>query len=298
MASQSQTTPKWLDLLSHPAVSQTMGKLVRVRAPKPVLQAAIRGFCKLYGADPSEAERPLEDFATFQEFFTRRLKPGMRQIEGAGNLLPSPADGILSITGSLANDTLIQAKGIDYTLDALMGGKEDADPYRGGSYAIVYLAPKNYHRVHSPWDGEIERWRHIAGPLYPVNPTGIAKVPGLFARNERIIGHCQTEFGPAALIMVGATCVGHMRVCFTDLCTNEGRPTSELTTLESPMHQSRGDEFGVFEMGSTVVLVFANPDVQPALTVPSPVLQGQGILRISAPTSHPGSSSGRSRHGG
>ena len=293
MASQSQKTPKWLDLLSHPAVSQTMGRLVRVRAPKPVLQAAIRAFAKLYGADLTEAERPLEDFATFQDFFTRRLKPGMRTVESGVDLLPSPADGVLSITGSLANDTLIQAKGIDYTLDALMGGKEDADPYRGGSYAVVYLAPKNYHRVHSPWQGEIVQWRYVAGPLYPVNKMGIQHVPGLFARNERIIGHCQTEFGPAALIMVGATCVGHMRVCFTDLCTNEGKPTSELTTLASPMHQSRGDEFGVFEMGSTVVLVFANPDVAPALAVPSPVLQGQGILRISAKNSRLGS-----RHGG
>ena len=290
MASKSQATPKWLDLLSNPRVSQAMGRLVRVRAPQPVLQAAIRGFCKLYGADPSEAERPLEDFATFQDFFTRRLKPGMRPVESAGNLLPSPADGVLSMTGSLAHDTLIQAKGIDYSLDALMGGKEDADPYRGGSYAVVYLAPKNYHRVHSPWQGEIVRWRHIAGPLYPVNATGIARVPGLFARNERIIGHCQTEIGPAALIMVGATCVGHMRVCFTDLCTNEGKPTSELTALTPPVPQSRGDEFGVFEMGSTVVLVFADPSIGPALPVPTPVLQGQGILRVKLPH--------ESRHGG
>lgn len=288
MAGKANATPKWLDLLSHPAVSQAMGRLVRVHAPKPVMQAAIRAFCKLYGADSSEAERALHEFATFQEFFTRRLKPGMRPIESAVNLLPSPADGVLSISGSLAHDTLIQAKGIDYSLDALMGGKADADPYRGGSYAVVYLAPKNYHRVHSPWQGEIVQWRAIDGPLYPVNATGIANVPGLFARNQRIIGHCRTEFGPAALIMVGATCVGHMRVCFTDLCTNEGKPTTDLTTLSSPFPLSRGDEFGVFEMGSTVVLVFANPDVAPLLPVPSPVLQGQGILRFSHEPRHGG----------
>ena len=286
------TTPKWLDLLSNPRVSQAMGRLVRLRAPKPVLQAAIRTFCRIYGVELAEAERSLSDFATFQEFFTRRLKPGARAVEMAADLLPSPADGVLSITGSLANDTLIQAKGIEYTLDALLGGKEDADPYRGGSYAVVYLAPKNYHRVHSPWQGEIVRWRYVAGPLYPVNQMGIQHVPGLFARNERIIGHCHTEFGPAALIMVGATCVGHMRVCFSDLATNEGKPTTELTALTPPVSQTRGDEFGVFEMGSTVVLVFANPAVAAHLAVPSPVLQGQGILRISA-TSH-----SEPRHGG
>ena len=111
---------------------------------------------------------------------------------------------------------------------------------------------------------------------------GIQHVPGLFAKNERIIGHCQTEFGPAALIMVGATCVGHMRVVFTDLATNEGHPNSGLQTLQPAFAQSRGDEFGVFEMGSTVVLVFANPDVTPLPTIPSPVRQGQGILRVKA----------------
>lgn len=285
-------TPIWLDLLSRPQVSQAMGRLVRLRAPKPVLQAAIRSFCKLYGVDLAEAERSLADFATFQEFFTRRLKAGARPVEALAGLLPSPADGVLSMTGSLAHDTLIQAKGIDYTLDALMGGKEDADPYRGGSYAVVYLAPKNYHRVHSPWQGDIMRWRYIAGPLYPVNRMGIQHVPGLFARNERIIGHCETEFGPAAFIMVGATCVGHMRVCFSDLCTNEGKPTTELTALTPPFSQSRGDEFGVFEMGSTVVLVFANANVAPALPVPSPVMQGQGILNIATTTS-----TRESRHG-
>ncbi len=293
MAGNTQTTPKWLDLLSNPQVSQAMGRLVRLRAPKPVLQAAIRTFCKIYDVDLGEAERSLSDFATFQEFFTRRLKPGAREVDHSAGVLPSPSDGVLSISGSLANDTLIQAKGIDYTLDALLGGKEDADPYRGGSYAVVYLAPRNYHRVHSPWQGEIVQWRYVAGPLYPVNRLGIEKVPGLFARNERIIGHCQTEFGPAALIMVGATCVGHMRVCFTDLATNEGKPTSALTTLSAPVSQARGDEFGVFEMGSTVVLVFADPNVTPLLSVPSPVAQGQGILRISATAS-----TSEPRHGG
>lgn len=278
----AKKTPVLLDLLSRPQVSQAMGRLVRLRPPRPVLQAAIHGFCKVYGADPSEAERPVADFATFQEFFTRRLKPGMRPVDQATGILPSPADGVLSVCGQLHNDTLIQAKGIDYSLDALLGGKEDADPYRGGSYAVVYLAPKNYHRVHSPWQGEITRWRYVPGPLYPVNSMGIQHVPGLFAKNERIIGHCQTEFGPAALIMVGATCVGHMRVAFTDLATNEGQPGSGLRNLDPGFAQSRGDEFGVFEMGSTVVLVFANPNVVPMLTVPSPVLQGQGILKVGA----------------
>ena len=119
MAGKTQNaTPMWLNLLSNPRVSQAMGRLVRLRAPKPVLQAAIRTFCQLYGVDLAEAERTLGDFATFQEFFTRRLKPGARPVERALGVLASPADGVLSITGSLATDTLIQAKCIEYTLDA------------------------------------------------------------------------------------------------------------------------------------------------------------------------------------
>lgn len=272
--------PIWLDVLSHPQVSRTMGHLVRVRAPKPVLQAAIRTFARVYGADLTESERPLTDFASFQEFFTRRLKPGARQVETAQTLIPSPADGILSVFGKLENDTLVQAKGIDYTLDSLLGGKRDADPYRGGSYAVVYLAPKNYHRVHSAWQGDIVKWRYLPGALYPVNAMGIKHVHGLFSRNERIVGHCQTEFGPAALVMVGATCVGHMRVAFTETRANAGHRASGLVDLQPTVAQSRGDEFGVFEMGSTVVLIFADPNVAPVLPVPSPVLQGQAILEL------------------
>jgi phosphatidylserine decarboxylase len=272
--------PKWLDLLARPGVSQAMGKLVGLRAPKPVLRQAIRTFSKLYGVDLSEAEGDLGDYATFQEFFTRKLKPGLRPVSQDAAVMPSPADGVLSAFGSLETGTLIQAKGVEYTLDALLGGSADADAYRGGSYAVVYLAPHNYHRVHSPWRGTVTQWRYLPGALYPVNQMGISKVHGLFARNERIVGHCDTEFGPAAMIMVGATCVGHMRVAFTDLACNEGHAGSGLTTCSPLLAQERGDEFGVFEMGSTVVLVMARSDLEPAVSLPSPVRVGEPLLRV------------------
>lgn len=273
-------TPLWLNLLSNPRVSQAMGHLVRTRAPRPVLKAAIRTFCRAYRVDLGEAERSLDQFDTFQDFFTRRLRPGARPIETAAGVMPSPSDGTLSAFGPLGRGTLIQAKGVEYTLDALLGGSEDADPYRGGSYAVVYLAPSNYHRVHSPWNGDIVRWRYVPGALYPVNAMGIQHVHGLFARNERIIAHCDTEFGPAALIMVGATCVGHMRVCFTDLACNEDKPGSGLQDLQPPMTQARGDETGVFEMGSTVVLVMARDDLEPVGPLPRAVRMGAPLLQV------------------
>ncbi|MSP93018.1 MAG: phosphatidylserine decarboxylase [Myxococcales bacterium] len=272
--------PAWLDLLSHPRVSQAMGVVVRVRPPRPVLKAAIHMFSKTYGVNLAEAERPVSDYDSFQAFFTRRLKPGLRPIDAEVGVVPSPCDGVLSACGPLGRGTLIQAKGVEYTLDALLGGSLDADPYRGGTWAVGYLAPKNYHRVHSPWRGRIVRWRYLPGALYPVNRLGLDHVHGVFARNERLVAHCETEFGPAALVMVGATCVGHMRVCFTELCANEGQPGSGLCTLEPPLDQARGDEFGVFEMGSTVVLVFANPGLEAVPSVPASVRVGEAFLRM------------------
>jgi phosphatidylserine decarboxylase len=274
-----------MTLLADPRVSQAMGKLVQLRAPRPVLSTAIRAFSKAYGVALDEASEDVGDFETFQAFFTRRLKPGLRPIEQAADIIPSPVDGVLSAFGPLGQGVLIQAKGVEYSLDALLGGSEDADPYRNGAYAVGYLAPHNYHRVHSAWRGRIRSWRYLPGLLYPVNKQGIAKVHGVLARNERVVAHCDTEFGPAALVMVGATCVGHMRVCFTDLCANEGRPGTGLTELAQPVEQGRGDEFGVFEMGSTIVMVLARGDVTPARDVPFPVKVGEPFLRLT--TSQP-----------
>jgi len=263
-----------------------MGRLVRLRPPRPVLEAAIRTFAKTYGVDLAESEKDISDFRTFQEFFTRRLRPGLRPVDDAPDVVPAPCDGVISAFGPLGRGTLIQAKGIEYSLDALLGGSADADPYRGGCYAVVYLAPHNYHRVHSPWLGDIVHWRYVPGALFPVNRLGLQQVHGLFARNERIVAHCQTEFGPAAMVMVGATCVGHMRTCFTSLRTNEGKPGSGLQQVEPRIAQQRGDEFGVFEMGSTVVLVFAREDLRVIGRLPVTVRTGVPMLTTAAAPPH------------
>ena len=175
----------------------------------------------------------------------------------------------------------MQAKGVDYSLDALLGDSADADVYRNGSYAVVYLAPYNYHRVHCAWQGNLTAWRYLPGALFPVNAVGLRHVPGLFARNERIVGHFDTEFGRAALIMVGATFVGHMTVSFADARSNTGLPASGRVEMPEPVSFERGDEFGVFEMGSTVVLVFERDDLEPAMPLGSPIRMGQAALQLS-----------------
>lgn len=275
----SAKPPVWLETVSRPVVSQAMRKVVQLRPPAPVLHGAIRAFSAAWGVDLQEAARPASTYTTFQEFFTRTLRPGLRPIAAERELLPSPSDGRLSACGPLGEGRLVQAKGVDYALDALVGDREEADAYRFGTYAVVYLAPNDYHRVHCPWQGVLTHWRYVPGALYPVNRLGLANVPGLFARNERFVAHFSTEFGRAALIMVGATFVGHMRVMCTDLATNEGHGAAASRADDSLPAVERGDEFGVFEMGSTVVLLLESEAWVPAVPLDSKVRMGQALLR-------------------
>ena len=274
--------PTWMELIGRPKLSQVMRKIVTSKPPRPVLRFAIKTFCDIYNVETEQAERDVLDYESFQAFFTRRLKPGLRPFEAAKEIVPSPSDGTLSAFGPLGEGSLVQAKGVEYSLDALLGSASDADPYRGGSYAVVYLAPYNYHRVHCPIDGELTHWRYVPGALYPVNKTGLKHVPGLFARNERIIGHFDCEFGRCAVIMVGATFVGHMTVAFSDFATNESQPATGRVDAKPAVKMGRGDEFGVFEMGSTVVLLFDRDDLEPALPLGTAIRAGQAALRVVA----------------
>lgn len=275
----SKGPPTWLELIARPQLSKVMHRLVTARTPGPILRYATRTFSRIYGVEVDEAEQPIDRYETFQAFFTRRLKPGLRPIVTDADTVPSPADGRLSAFGKLGHGTLVQAKGVEYSLDALLGASADAEPYRGGSYAVVYLAPYNYHRVHTMCAGKLTHWRYVPGALYPVNRLGIEHVPGLFARNERIIGHFDSEFGRCALVMVGATFVGHMTVAFADIASNAGQPASGRVDLSAPVELQRGDEFGVFEMGSTVVMVFDRDDLEPAITLGDAIRVGEPALR-------------------
>ncbi len=272
--------PRWLDLMARPGVSQWMHRAVTARPPRVVVQAAIRAFARAYKIDLDEIAEPIASFVTFQDFFTRSLRAGARPIEADPGRLPSPSDGTFSAFGALGEGVLVQAKGVEYRLDDLLGGNEDADAYRGGSYAVVYLAPHNYHRVHMPVDGTIVEWRYLPGALYPVNQIGLRHVDGLFARNERIIAHVESEVGRAAVILVGATFVGHMRTVFTDLAANEGHADTGLQRLDPMLALRRGDEVGVFEMGSTVVLIFERGDLQPEAALGQPIRMGEALLRL------------------
>src|SRR5438067_9617432 len=215
-----------LKLLPKNTLSRAVGVACRVNAPRPVMRAEIRAFARKYGVDASEAERPIDEYPTFTDFFTRRLKPGARPI-AAGTLLPvSPVDGTIGALGEIVEGRAYQAKGKHYTLAELIGGPEaeaDARQFAGGSFCTIYLAPYNYHRIHAPLGGAIAGYVNMPGQLWPVNPAGVRNVEKLFCVNERLTTFLKTTRGACGVVAIGATNVGRIRAVYDDVVTNARR---------------------------------------------------------------------------
>lgn len=239
--------------------------------------AAIRRFVARYGVDMAEAADPeIANYPTFNDFFTRALKPGARPLADAPWLCP--VDGAISQFGAIETDRIFQAKGHDYTTTALVGGDAAlAARFEGGSFATLYLSPRDYHRIHMPCEGRLQRMIHVPGALFSVNPTTARGVPGLFARNERVVCVFESRRGPFVLVLVGATIVGSMATVWHGV-VNPPRP-GRLREWRYPergdgsVSLARGAEMGRFLLGSTVVLLFPkdtlrfNPDWQPGRAI-------------------------------
>jgi phosphatidylserine decarboxylase len=266
--------------VSWPALSRVAGVLSDLRLPAALLAPAIRAYARVYGVDLAEAERPPEAYPTFNAFFTRRLRAGARPVEGGEGVVVSPSDSRLSAIGPVPRDgRLEQVKGSAYAIDALLGSADDAAPFNRGVHATLYLSPAMYHRVHSPVDGRVVAWRHVPGRLFPVNAAGARSVPGLFARNERVVVLLDTEaHGPVAVVLVGAANVGRMSLAFADLVTNRGRRGTRVAP-DPPVALRRGDEIGAFNLGSTVVLLLADPALAPTAAEGTVVRMGQALWR-------------------
>jgi len=261
-------------LLPKKPVSRLVGGATRLKGMKGTHQRAIRTFCRQYGVKVEEAELPLEAYGSFGEFFTRKLKPGLRPIAEGERVPVSPVDGAVSHAGRAEAGRLIQAKGRDYSLAALLASEEEGRRFEGGSYVTIYLSPKDYHRFHAPLGGRILGYRYVPGQLWPVNRASVRGVPDLFAVNERVILDLDTPLGRVAMIPVGATCVGRIRLSFAPLVTNDGKPAEEVR-YDEPIEISKGDELGMFEMGSTVILVF-----EPGRVTLDPALKADVVLRL------------------
>ncbi len=269
--------------VSPPRLSRLTGWLADLRLPAPVLVPLIRAWSRVYGADLSEAAEPIAAFRTFNAFFTRALRDGARPIDTGPGVVVSPSDSRLSDRGAVPVDgRLEQVKGESYSLEALLGSPEEAELYSRGLHATLYLGPGMYHRVHAPVDGHIVGWRYIPGRLFPVNPLAVRSVPGLFTRNERVVVFLEAEgLGPVAVVLVGATNVGRITLRFTDLSTNAGAAALRADPPE-PIPVRRGDELGVFNLGSTVVLLVADAALAPAHVSPGALVRmGEALWRRS-----------------
>jgi phosphatidylserine decarboxylase len=271
-------------LVSSPLPSRLVGRLADLRPPPALLGPAIRAYARAYGVDLGEAALPVEGYESFNAFFTRRLREGARPIDTASGTIVSPSDSRLSAIGGIpADGRLEQVKGETYALEALLASAGDAACFRGGLEATLYLSPAMYHRVHSPVDGEVVAWRYVPGRLFPVNAAGVRSVPGLFTRNERVIVRVETKaHGPVAIVLVGAANVGRIGLAFADLVTNRGRPAGAFQPA-APIPLRRGDEVATFNLGSTVVLLIADPALAPAAEAGELVRVGQALFRGGAP---------------
>lgn len=232
-----------------------------------VTHAIIKLFIKQYGIDMSEAkDESHKSYATFNDFFTRELKEGIRPIDENNNTLCYPADACVSQAGAIKAGQLIQAKGQSYEAFELLGGdKELSAEFDEGSFATLYLSPRDYHRVHMPCDAVLRQMVYVPGELFSVNQLTAENVPNLFARNERLVCIFDTEFGPMAQVLVGATIVGSIETTWAGTITPpRGKSVHRWdypTNNEQAIRFKKGDEMGRFKLGSTVINLFAKDAV-------------------------------------
>jgi phosphatidylserine decarboxylase len=218
-------------------------------------------FARIYGIDVSEAEKPLAEYADFDEFFTRKLRPGLRPIDETPGSVVSPADGKVVECGLVTAGKLIQAKGSLFDLATLLGDEGAARRLDGGAYMITYLSPKDYHRVHAPVAGRVVGWQHIPGTLFMVGARSVRSEPGLFIRNERFVTLIEMDGGGlCAVVMVAAVGVGHVTVSYDpEVATHRPqflRAAVRRRSYDQPRPIGRGEELGVFHLGSTTIAVF------------------------------------------
>jgi phosphatidylserine decarboxylase len=275
-------------VLPQQLLSRLAGKLANCKISF-IKNSFISWFVKRYNVDMSEALQPdTTAYADFNSFFTRALKAGARPIDNNPATLACPADGAISQLGTIEHKRIFQAKGRSYSVQALLGGDAElADEFTGGSFATVYLSPRDYHRVHMPMDGTLRSMIYVPGKLFSVNTITSEHVDALFARNERVVCIFDTDAGPMALVLVGAMIVAGVETVWAGhVCPDSHTVVStDYQDRAQIIRLSKGEEMGRFKLGSTVVAVFG-PDMiklNPALAASTPVRMGQPMATMNTP---------------
>jgi len=250
-------------VLPHHFISRLIYKTTRIKSS--YVPAAIRKFSKVFEVNLEEAVNPdPKSYATFNEFFTRPLKAELRPIAAGKTTLASPVDGAISQISDINNDKIFQAKGHTFTATELLGGDAKlAKPFINGKFTTIYLSPRDYHRIHMPIDGRLEQQIYIPGRLYSVAPFTVKTLKGIFARNERVVTLFNTEFGKMAVVLVGAINVAAIETVWDGLVTPPTGKRINCKNYDSDdISLKKGEELGRFNMGSTVILLFENPQLE------------------------------------
>lgn len=272
-----------LRVLPRAAISRALGTLCEANLPAPLAKAVVGTYCRAYNVATHEADPAGIPYRSFDAFFTRKLRDGLRKVEGDARTLVSPADGLLSELGRIEAHGTIRVKKQDYTLEALLGDRAWARELCGGGFGVVYLSPRDYHRVHSPVDGDVVSVGGIEGDRWPVNSIGERYVRGLFVRNRRVVVDVRSPaFGRVAVVFVGAMIVGRMTVVGIDQPDVVG-----VHRVDPPRRIERGDELGAFHLGSTVVFAVP-PETFGAFTrATGEIAYGQSIVVARRPGGAP-----------
>lgn len=288
MSTASRTAARLLHILPRERLTRLVGKATSASLPQSVLNPVLGLYGRAYNVDLSEAIVPAQGFESFNAFFTRRLQDGTRPIDPDPTSVISPADGRLDDHGVISTASTFTVKGQSYSAGELLGDSDEALDYTAGEYFIVYLSPRDYHRVHAPVAGRVTRVRHLPGTLFPVNDFGVREVPGLLVRNERVVVYLDSEFhGRVAVVFVGAFVVGRIDLAFDAPARppHGGKTVVRDYPEETAPKLSRGDELGSFLLGSTVI-VLVQPPARGRLCfepkdLPSPTRVGQAIVRLT-----------------
>ena len=244
-------------LLPKHILSRLVAKIANCRI-RLVKNFFIRQYCKFYRIDMSDAlESNFLNYPTFNDFFTRALKPNARPITDDLNKITSPVDGKIWQIGRVHDNQLIYAKGKGFSLEQLLADNKDAVKFHNANFSVLYLAPYNYHRIHMPITGKLISMRYIPGKLFSVNPKIAKHIPDLFARNERVVATFDTDLGEIAIIMVGAIIVGSIETAWSGVVTpNKQKDVTDWDMGSRNLTFERGAEIGSFKLGSTVILLF------------------------------------------
>ncbi len=248
----------------HHFISRIVGLLAQSKH-EWIKSQFIHRFANHYQVNMEEAEQAdLDHYANFNDFFTRALKPQARPVESGTSTVISPADGVISQIGSLSHESIIQAKGRNYSALTLLGGHpDDTAPFINGNFTTLYLAPKDYHRLHMPISGKLTKMIYVPGRLFSVNPTTAESVPNLFARNERVVALFDTAIGPMALVLVGAMIVASVETVWHGIVTPPTRSKIQSWDYsDQDISLEKGQEMGRFRLGSTIVVLFPKSSMQ------------------------------------